>query len=149
MPAKKKKSNQPQTNYQIGNVDGMIVNVGGEQTISGSTILNLQSHWENVRQNLADWPKANQTAHDELLELVNQLKEQLDKAPQDRAAEVKQVAKRVEALVKEAKESKPDKAIVQVTGDSLKKAAENLATVMPSVLVIATQIVNHILQIVR
>jgi hypothetical protein len=50
-------------------------------------------------------------------------------------------------LVEQAKSEKPNKTMLQITGDGLKQAAQNLAEVMPAVVTIASQIVMSIARI--
>jgi hypothetical protein len=44
-------------------------------------------------------------------------------------------------MVEQASAEKPNKTMLQITGEGLKKAAENIADVLPTVLEIATKIV--------
>jgi hypothetical protein len=44
-------------------------------------------------------------------------------------------------MIEQATAAKPNKPVLQITGEGLKKAAENIADVLPTVLDIATRIV--------
>ena len=55
------------------------------------------------------------------------------------------VATLTETMVEQATAEKPNKAVLQITGEGLKKAAKNIADVLPTVLGIATKIVGVIL----
>jgi hypothetical protein len=51
------------------------------------------------------------------------------------------VAETTKSLVDLAKAERPNQTMLQITGEGLKKAAENLKDVLPTVVTIATQIV--------
>ena len=68
----------------------------------------------------------------------------METVPAECVDDATKVAKRVEALVDEVKENKPDEEEIKTRGESLKKAAENLAGIVPIVLNIVTQIVSYI-----
>ena len=78
---------------------------------------------------------------------INELKALLAQTPPDKTAEAETVAKRTDKLVKELAEDKPDREMVDTMGQSLKRAAENLAGALPLVLPIATQIVAYVLKL--
>jgi len=132
-----------------GHIEGGIVNIGGEQNISGTIILNAKSRLEGVTQSIGVMPNAEQSAKDEIVNLVNELKAQLEKSPPNKAEDTEQVARQVETLIKEASAEKPNKETIKIAGENLKKAAQNLADVMPIVLSIATQILTRLLSMIR
>ncbi len=109
-------------------------------------IVNVRSRLENVTQTIQLVPLVDSEQKRELIDLIDELKEELTKIPEDRAQDSEKVAKRVEALIREVEEKEPDKEMVQITGESLKRAAKNLVDVMPTVLMIATQIVGVVLK---
>jgi hypothetical protein len=76
------------------------------------------------------------------------LKAELAKVPPELESEAEAVAQTTEALVEVASAEKPNKTMIEITGEGLKKAAENIAAVMPTVLTIATQIVATVSRIV-
>jgi hypothetical protein len=140
MPARKS------TGIHTGNIEAGIANIGGNQTLSGPVILNINSQLGNTLQKIDSLNSASTEDKEALTGLVNQLKEALAKAPAANADDAEKVARRVDAMVEEAAAPKPDREMLQITGESLKKAAKNIAGVMPIVLTIATQIVQHILR---
>ena len=127
--------------------------VGDEINISGGdfrgAIVNIKSRLENVTQTINTLPHGDDQQRDELKALVAQLQEALAQAPPEQADDVEKVTKRVEALVEEAGEENPDEEMMEITGNSLKRAAENIRDALPTVLPIATQIVGHVLSMVR
>lgn len=107
-------------------------------------IINVKSTLTNVSQNIGALEDVNQSAKEDLQQLIEQLSEALQQAPEDKAEEAEAVAKSAELLVQTATEEKPNKTMVQISGEGLKQAAKNIAGVMPQVLAIATKIVASI-----
>lgn len=82
---------------------------------------------------------------EELKQLVAELAEVMEQVPAERADEAEKVVKRVVALVGEAAADNPDEEMVKMTGESLKRTAENVKDALP----IATQIVSQVLTMIR
>jgi hypothetical protein len=123
---------------------------GDQMNFSGNfqgAILNVKSQLSNVTQNIGALPNVAQADKDELIRLVNELKSQLEQTPPDKTAEAETLAKRTDKLVKELEEPQPDREMVETMGNSLKRAAENLARALPVVLPIATQIVAYVMKL--
>jgi hypothetical protein len=110
-------------------------------------ILNIKSTLSNVSQTVGALPNADQSAKDELMRLIEQLNQALQQAPADKVEEAEAVAKSAELLVQTATAEKPNKTMVQITGEGLKQAARNIAEVMPTVLTIAAQIVAAVVKL--
>jgi hypothetical protein len=104
-------------------------------------IINIKSTLKNVRQSVGDIPAENQETLNELESLIQQLSDALEKAPGEKQEDAQAVAETTKALVETAKSEKPNKVMLQITGEGLKKAAQNLAGVLPEVVAIAGQIV--------
>jgi len=124
--------------------------VSGDQ-FSGDfrdAIVNIKSQLDHVTQTVEVLPNFDQAGKEDLIRLVGKLKQQLEKVPPESAQDAEKVSKRVKALVEEVNVDEPDKEMIKITGESLKRAAQNLAAVMPPVLAIATQIVSHVLKFV-
>lgn len=107
-------------------------------------VLNIKSTLTNVSQTISTTPYADQSLKDDLQRLIAQLQEVLQQTPADQVEEAEAVAETAKELVETATAQKPNKVRIRITAEGLKKAAENLATVMPQVLVIATQIVETV-----
>ncbi len=120
---------------------GDTFNMSGD--FRGSNI-NIKSTLTRVSQRVVNLPQTDQTAKDELQALLVQLNETLQQAPPDKAEEAEAVAKSAEQLFATASEEKPNKTLIQITGEGLKQAAQTLAKVMPTALTTATQIVTLI-----
>ena len=122
------------------------VQVGDRTTfgnVSGSNII-IKSKLEHVQQTIGAAPGVGDSAKEELTALVGQLSAALEAVPAEMAEVKEAVAEYAKQIVEAAAQPKPNKTIVQISGDNLKKAAENLKAVMPTILVIATQIVEAV-----
>lgn len=107
-------------------------------------IINIKSTLTNVQQSIGDIRTDNETARKELETLIGQLSEALQKVPAEQQEQAQAVAETAKVLVDTAKAEKPNKTMLQISGEGLKQAAQNLAGVMPTVLTIASQIVMTI-----
>jgi regulator of replication initiation timing len=107
-------------------------------------IVNIKSTLTNVQQSVGEIRTEDASTKAELEELIKQLSESLVKVPPEKSEEAEAVAASAQALVEQAKGEKPNKTLLQISGDGLKQAAQNLAEVMPAVVTIASQIVMSI-----
>ncbi len=131
-------SDENQSKVHIGSIGGDLSgNVAGDSlTIIGSTLSNASQRAQSLGQ-------ADEGA--ELEQLIEQLKEALAEVPAEKQEEAETVAEYTEELVEEAAKEKPKQSKLQITGEGLKKAAENLVGVAPLVGTIAAKIVAKIL----
>jgi uncharacterized caspase-like protein len=133
--------------YAEGNIDkrrGTFVS-GDQFNMSGNfsgAILNIKSTLTNVSQSIGTAPGGDAGAKAQLQQLIEQLSAELQKVPAEQVGEAEQAAKRAESAVAEATKPNPDKDDVEYSLSRLKKAAENIAGVLPTVLPIATQIAD-------
>lgn len=104
-------------------------------------IVNIKSTLTNVQQSIGEIRSTDETARKELEALIGQLSETLQKVPAEKQEQAEAVAETAKALVDTAKAEKPNKTMLQISGEGLKQAAQNLAGVMPTVVTIASQIV--------
>jgi len=107
-------------------------------------IINIKSTLTNVQQSIGDIRTSDETARKELETLIGQLSEALQKVPAEHQEQAQAVAETAKVLVDAAKSEKPNKTMLQISGEGLKQAAQNLAEVMPTVITIASQIVMSI-----
>ncbi|RPI91736.1 MAG: hypothetical protein EHM40_14825 [Chloroflexi bacterium] len=111
-------------------------------------IINIKSTLTNVQQSVGEIRTDDQSARKELEKLIGQLSEALEKVPEERQEQAQAVAETAKVLVETAKAEKPNKTMVQITGEGLKQAAQNLAEVMPAVVTIAGQIALTVAKLV-
>ena len=104
-------------------------------------LINIKSTLTNVTQSVGEILTDDESTRKELEKLIEQLSEELQKTPEGKQEQAQAVAETAKALVDTAKAEKPNQTMLQITGDGLKKAAQNLAEVMPTVVTITGQIV--------
>lgn len=116
--------------------------------IHGS-IITVKSKLDNVQLSIGAMTNLDQQAKEELQQLVRQLSELLLQVPPNKAEDAEIASKRVETMVEEASKPKPDKELVKFSAESLKQAAANIGAVLPAVLAIADQIVDHVMKFIH
>jgi ElaB/YqjD/DUF883 family membrane-anchored ribosome-binding protein len=107
-------------------------------------ILNIDSTLTNLSQNIGKLPGADADVKDELKQLIDQLRQALEEASSEQAEEAEAVVWAAETLIEAKSAEKPNRVKIEITKEGLKKAAENIASVMPTVLTIAEKIVSAI-----
>ncbi|NJO84020.1 MAG: hypothetical protein HC828_15360 [Blastochloris sp.] len=120
---------------------------GDQFNMSGDfsgAILNIKSTLTNVSQSIGAILHGDAAAKGELQKLTEQLSAELQKVPAEKASEAEAVAENAKTAVEQALKEKPNKTMVQISGEGLKQAAQNIAAVLPAVLPIATQIAQAI-----
>jgi hypothetical protein len=113
-------------------------------TMSGDfrgAVINIKSTLTNVQQSVGDMHNGDESTRKELEKLIGELSEALQNIPAGSQEDAEAVAETAKALVDAASAENPNKTILQISGEGLKQAAQNLAAVMPSVVTIASQIV--------
>lgn len=110
-------------------------------------IVNIKSTLRDVEQTVGDIRTQDGASKAELQRLIQQLSEALEKAPPQKVEAAQAVAETAKSLVDQAAAEKPNKTMLQITGEGLKQAAQNLADVMPAVLAISTQIVAMVVRL--
>jgi hypothetical protein len=138
------KRRKKMTQNTSGASTGDIFNMSG---FTGA-IVNIKSTLTNVNQQI-NTSTVESSIQQELNHLVDELSQALEKIPADKEEEAEAVAKSAEALINAATEKKPNKTMVEISSEGLKKAAKNIADVMPIVLTIATQIIATVAKIVN
>jgi small GTP-binding protein len=114
--------------------------------ITGSNI-NIESMLEQVAQNVGSAPNVDEAEKKQLVELIEQLKVELQKATPTKKEETDAIAESAKALVEAGTKAQPNKTTIQITAEGLKKASKNIASVMPTVLTITTSIIKTVFQI--
>src|SRR5574341_77006 len=123
--------------------------MGDKITISGNiqnSILNIKSTLTNVQQSVGSIPTNDDSARKELQGLIEQLSQALQNVPDNQKEQAEAVAVSAQSLVETAKAEKPNKTLLQITGEGLNKAAENLAEVAPAVVGIAGQVIALVMR---
>lgn len=116
-----------------------------------NVVLNVKSTLTSVQQSVGSMPTADEDARRELKQLIENLSKALEQMPTSLKDETEAVATSAQVLVEQAKAPKPNKTMLRLSGEGLKRAAENLAAVAPAamapaVLTIATQVVAAVIR---
>lgn len=112
-------------------------------------MINIKSTLTNVQQSIGEIRSGDEPTRNELESLIGQLSEALQKVPKGREEEAQAVAGTAKILVDTAKAETPNKTMLQISGEGLKQAAQNLASVMPEVVTIASRIVVAVVNLTR
>ncbi len=107
-------------------------------------ILNIQYHLDNAFHAIHRIARTHNATKADLELLVGELRKALKDEPTQHAEEIEDIVRRVEVLVTEAAQPQPDTTVVRVTSESLKKLTQNVTAAMPTVVLIASQIVDTI-----
>jgi methyl-accepting chemotaxis protein len=124
--------------------------VGDTFHLSGDfkgAILNIKSTLRDVQQSVGEIPDAGPAQVEQLQGLIDDLTKALEQIPPEKEEQAQAVAETAKLLVDSAKAETPNKTMIRITGEGLKKAAENLAEAAPAVIGLATQIVVAVLKI--
>jgi chromosome segregation ATPase len=110
-------------------------------------IVNIKSTLTNVQQSIGEIHTTDEMTRKELEALIEQLSEALQTVPAEKQEQAEAVAETAKVLVETAKAEKPNKTMLQISGEGLKQAAQNLAGVLPTVVTIASQIVMSVIKL--
>jgi hypothetical protein len=121
-------------------------------TMSGDfrgAFINIKSTLTNVQQAIGDISTDDMDTRMELEKLIGQLNDALQTVPAEKQEEAEAVAQTAKALIDAAKAEKPNQTLLQITGEGLKKAAQELVKATPVVLHVASQIVMSVMKLVE
>lgn len=110
-------------------------------------IINIRSTLSDVQQHVNALYTEDVGVRDELAHLIAQLSSELEKVPETRQEEAEAVAQTARTLIENAQAEKPNKTLIEISGESLKQAAQNIADVLPAVVTIAAQIVAAVMRL--
>lgn len=110
-----------------------------------NNMVNIGSILTSVSQYVAGNLSLSDLAKEELDALLKELNSNITKLSNNDEAEV--IAELARNLVENATKAKPNKMLVEISAENLKKAAKNLASVAPEVLTISLAIIKFIQQL--
>ena len=139
--------NKPSFNF--GDVKASIVNIGGEQTLSGAVHVDMRDHhddinnsktkneslnifFEQIKNKIQHLPVANEDQKSTLNVMVNNFKNSLVITQSDDVKSVQKFLKRFEKLIQELLESEPDKEMVEIIGESFIRSAKDAENSLPN-----------------
>jgi hypothetical protein len=119
--------------------------IGDNINMSGSfNNVNVKANLYDTIQKIEMMSSIDQSMKDDLRKLVAQLNDELQKVPEGKSADAEAVAEIAKQLIDQVSKQQPNKAMLDIGAEGLKKAAQNIASVAPAVLPIAIQIVEQI-----
>lgn len=113
----------------------------------GNNIVNVNSILTSVQQTIQENTFLDPSEREKLEQLLSNLEYELKNIPPENADEAEAVAETAKSLIEKATKEKPNKPLVQISADGLKKAAENIAVITPKVLVAAQAIIAFVMQL--
>jgi ElaB/YqjD/DUF883 family membrane-anchored ribosome-binding protein len=87
-----------------------------------------------------------QAERDELQRLIEELRDALQEIPPEQADDAEAVRLKAEDLLTKANTDNPNKKVLQIEAEGLKKAAENIASVAGNVVSVAEKIIAIVLR---
>lgn len=113
--------------------------------VSNSNI-NIKSHLDGVEQSINVSPHLDAVSKTELQALVTQLAAELQRVPVQQSGDAEAVAEIAKTTVEQAIKEQPNKTMLSISAEGLKKAASNLASVVPTVVPIAIKIAEAVMK---
>src|SRR5687768_5350635 len=111
--------------------------MGDQYNMSGDfrgAIVNIRTTLNDAQQNVNKIPTEDVNIRRELALFFSQLSDLLERVPESRQEQAEAVAQTAKALVDTATFEKPNQTQLQITGERLKQAAQNLADVLPAII---------------
>jgi hypothetical protein len=105
-------------------------------------IANIGSTLDNAVQRVGMMQDGDTVRRAELQQLIEQLSAELQYAPAAQATAASNVAEKTRQAVEQAAKPAPNKTLIRVTVEGLKKAAEDIGAALPAVLPIVMKIVE-------
>jgi hypothetical protein len=136
-----------------GSVNTGYISAGGDVagrdniTLTGDfsgSVVNVASRLTHAQATVNALPHAADSVKTELTDLLAELKQALAQLPAPKQEEAEAVATAAADLIEKAATPQPNRTSIQISGEGLKQAAQNLAAVMPTVVTIAAQIVTAV-----
>ncbi len=115
----------------VNNVTGSVVVMG---SVSGGTITNTYTV-----------PVSDAAKRDELQQLVGELQAMLLNVPQEHREDAEVVQIKLDDLLAKASKPKPNRKVLEIDAEGLKKASENIADITSNIVSVAAKITAIVL----
>lgn len=109
--------------------------------------VNIASTLERANQTVESRKSIDESNKNQLINLVEQLKLELQRLSVSRKEDAEAIAEYARALIEAGSKEHTNKAMVQITADGLRKAAENIASISSPIFTIVTTIIKIINQV--
>lgn len=145
-------------NYQFGDIKAAQVNVGGSQVFQGAISIDMRetdssskpgessesqvradmdadlaARLSQVAETLFTAPQFEEEDRQSFRDLIYELSQELGQLPSVLLTEIENIVKRVESLSRELRAEPPDPEMVQIMGESLRRAADKIASSSPTI----------------
>lgn len=149
------KNIRPQVYKKVETLVQEIYNIQGDFTMGDKINLNgdfrganvnVKSILQDVAINIQNAVNFDQSTKKEIEDLIKRLEGELKKAPPPQKDEAQAVSTMAKRLIETATQEKPNKTEVKISAEGLMKAAQNVAKVMPIVLVVAKQLISLVIK---
>lgn len=127
------------TNQPVDKKDGTIVSDTNRSIV---IVGNAEGNIQNIHDSFIG---KTQEEKDDLQQLLEQLNNTLKSVPSEYNDDAEAVRIKVGDLLTKANTDQPNKKVLQIDADGLKKAAENIASVADNVLIVVTKIIAIIM----
>ena len=114
------------------------------QIIGSNNIVNVSSTLNSVHQFVEANSYVDSSSKQELEKLLRELETVLREVPKENEDDAEAIANMAKSLIESATREKPNKPLVQISAEGLKRAAENVAVITPKVLLTAQAIIVFI-----
>jgi hypothetical protein len=108
-------------------------------------IVNINSTLTSVYQSVEENSYIDSSSKQEIEKLLQQLESALKEVPNENTDGAETVAEMAKSLIENATKEKPNKKLIEISAEGLKKAAKDLAVIIPSVLLISERLISFIL----
>ena len=122
------------------------VNIGN---IGNNSIVNIGSILHSVNQSIQANSYLSLSDKQEIDSLLKGLVDALKQLPPENADEAEAVEEMAKDLVENATREKPNKKLIEISAEGLKKAAKDLSIIIPSVLLISEKLISFIFALHR
>lgn len=127
-----------QSTHVSGDQYNVDISGGGQHNV------NVGAHLSHITQMINSAAHVDSSDRNALNDAMRQLQEALQQIDSDHAEEAEAVNKQAEVLIEEVVKERPNKTLATIRLDGLKQAAKNLEVIVPSVMVIVTDIIQKV-----
>jgi len=119
------------------------------ENIGSNSIVNIGSVLHSVNQSIQENSYLSLSDRQEINLLLKELVDVLKQIPPENVDEAEAVEKMAKDLVENATKEKPNKKLIEISVEGLKKAAKDLSIIIPSVLLISEKLISFIIALHR
>jgi hypothetical protein len=123
--------------------------VNSVQLAGNNNVVNINSTLTSVTQLVQTNFNIDSSSKQKIADLLDQLSDVLKDLPGENVDDGETVAELAKKLIENATKEKPNKKLIEISAEGLKKAAKDLEIIIPSVLLISEKLISFILSLHR